>query len=614
MRCFFGRLGSLLFLCTLLSTGACSGPVSAQPLDERIAQRLQLAETFIRAGQFERAVTILEEVYEQAPESYIVYERLKQSLEGLKRYEDAIRLVERQMQRMPNPVLMTEKATLQYLNGDDQAAMATWRETLEVGGASRAIYRAVYHSMIQQRLFEQSAAILLEGRRKLNEPTAFQADIGYVYSIIGRHRDAAVEYVGLLEIDERQYGLVRSRLTTFATTPEARKATLEVIEASAGKRNGSTSLRELAAWLHTENGDFDRALEAYRSIEAIAGDGSRMLSLALAAEEAGSFDAALSAYEDVLRRNQGTSAGTEAIFRRARLHELRARTDGRSTADARRDFEAARRQYDEFTTRHPNHPSAPEAYLRSGRISLTVFDDLREASETFRTLADRFGGSDYGAQASFELASMAVRAGELARAKDLFRDIARRMGQHDLAYQARLELALLDFYEGAFDQARSAADQLQNNPSVPVANDAISLRLLLTEGAGPDSLNAALTSIATARLAYRRGHVDQALAAYEQLLTENPTHPLVPRASLEKARLLRTVDRVDEAVRLLSELSARYPQSPVADESLFVLGDIMERDRNNPSEAVQAYLRLLRNYPGSAFAGPARERVRSLQR
>ncbi|MDX1741174.1 MAG: tetratricopeptide repeat protein, partial [Rhodothermales bacterium] len=199
---------SALFLWFL---ALCLFPVDrgvAQQPDSASVARFQLAESFLRSGQFDRAINILEQLYEARPSTFVFFNRLKQAYESTKRYEDAIRLVDDQIEREPLPVThFADRGRLRYLQGEEEGAMQDFREAIDLAPERSSSYVAVYQILVQLRLFEQAASLMEDGRARLGDASLFRRELGYLYGLLGAHGRAMEEYVGLLGEDERQLGV-----------------------------------------------------------------------------------------------------------------------------------------------------------------------------------------------------------------------------------------------------------------------------------------------------------------------------------------------------------------------------------------------------------------------
>ena len=68
--------------------------VEAQFSVDTNARKFLLATTYMKGGQYERAIPILEDLYADDPSTNAYFLRLKESYTELKRYQDAIELID----------------------------------------------------------------------------------------------------------------------------------------------------------------------------------------------------------------------------------------------------------------------------------------------------------------------------------------------------------------------------------------------------------------------------------------------------------------------------------------------------------------------------------------
>ena len=623
-------------LILLLSLGLSSLLLSARPAaaqeadvpgvttlgDSTQVQRFRLADAYFRAGQFERAITLLEDLYAGAPQTFAFYEKLKTSYENVKRYDDAIRLVEARMEGgSANPVLLSEKASLLYLKGDEEAAFQTWDDALATDPENASVYRAVYQSMLSQRLFEEAAAVLERGRKALDDKQLFQRDLAYLYSLSGEPARAMDEYLALLEDDERQLGFVQNRLSRFTEGGgNALDESIAAAKRAVRKRPLNRAYRELLAWLHLEADQYRAAYDVYRAIDRLEKEEGRVLfGFALLAADADAYEVALDAYDEILRRYPDSPAAPEALFGLGQMHERWGEETGEAALSATGDptaaphYEEALATYRRFLLTYPTHPYYPDVLRRIGRLQLDVFLQLGQADSTLNAVIERYGRSPAAEQAAYDLGRIALLQGDLGTARLAFSRLEEELRLGELAEQARYELALLHFYQGEFDAALTLARALNENTSTDIANDAIELKVLIAENQGPDSLSVPLGRYAHARLLLRRHDAQAALDTLDVLLSKSGNHPLADEARFLRARALRESQQTEAALAALREFPLIHPQSYLADQSLFLAAEIQGEELNDADGAIKTYTQLLADYPGSLFAQEARARIRRLR-
>jgi tetratricopeptide (TPR) repeat protein len=591
---------------------------SAPSSDTTQAKRFRLANSYMRSGQFERAIPLLKDLYAEARDNPTYYNKLKDAYENLKRYEEAIALVEARLDEGPSPSRMSEKARLLYLKGEEEAAYATWDDAVALAPNRSTTYRVVYQALTDIRRFDRAIDVLQRAREALNRPDAFRIEIAYLYSLNGDHRSAMQEYVAFLDENPSRSGFVRNRLRPFAKQGEGLVASIRVLEGAVRNHPLNRGYRDLLGWLHVENNDYSAAFDVYRAIDRLEEENGRVLfDFARRAADADSFAVASRTYDLVLSRHPDAPVAPRAQLGLGDMHRRWAKSTGERAFDGsggRADaphYEAAVDAYQTFLEMYPSHDAVPEVLPKLGHLQQDVFRRFDAAESLLERAVSRYPDAPAALEARYDLGRLALMRGRLGQARLAFSRLVDRLGTGDLAERARYELARLDFYEGSFDAALSRVQAINQNTSADVANDAIELKVLLRQNRGPDSTNTPLQIFGRARLLERQYRYQDALARLDTLLSTYGRHSLADEVRFRRASLLRSQGRSDAATQAFAELPLVHPGSPYADQSLFQAARLHEQ-RGNVDQAVTLYNRLLEDYPGSLLAGDARSRLRTL--
>ena len=581
-------------------------------------QRFQLADQFMRAGQYERAIPVLEGLYDDEPGNATFYVKLKEAYENVKQYDDAITLVDRRLERYNTPMLMSEKARLLYLADREDEAFATWDRAISLAPERSSTYRIVYRALADIRRFDRAIDVLQRGREALDAPTAFQVQIAYLHSLVGSHREAMNEYVAVLENDGDRLQFVRSRLRPFVEQKEGLAPSIDVLQEAVEDDPLNGSFRELLAWLHSENGNYRAALDVYRAIDRLEkNQGQTLFPFAQQAADANAFAVATDAYAEILERYPDSPVAPQAqrglgdMYRHQAKQSSERVFDGQGTRVAAPNYESAREAYRTFLDRYPTHSDYASVLLTLGRMQMDVFRDLAAAKARLQEVVERDPGSRPANEARYDLGRLALLRGDLNEARLAFSRLIESVRTGELANRARYEMAVLDFYDGAFDAAETRLDATDENTSADVANDAIALGVLIRSNRGPDSTDTPLRLYANARLLDRQRSYSAALGRLDSLLTRFGQHSLADDARIKRAQLLRDQGKMQAAATAFAELPLIHPRSPHADRALFAAGEAQE-SLGKVQDAVKTYNRLLEQYPGSLLAADARSRLRQL--
>jgi|LJSS01.1.fsa_nt_gb tetratricopeptide (TPR) repeat protein len=598
--------GALLLYLLWSSVGAAQ----QMPSEAQIA-RFRLADSYLRAGQLERALPILEELYRSDPGSYVFYDKLREVYTGLKRYTEAEGLVRAQLARQPdNPTLYCDLASIQLARGNREEALRSWNRALEIAPSQPQVYRIVYYSQFNNRLLDEAARTLLEGRRKLNNPTLFALELAMLYSTTGQYEAAVGEYLMVLRTEPQQLGFVRARLGRLLQDSTLVPSITRLIERAVQREPLFRPYRELLAWVYLEIGRYEEAYRAVRALDRLErAEGQFLFRFAEQAYAAGAWGAAQQAYEELL--------GQFPAFPLSRTVRLRLGEVYEQLAAAKEDSALYRKaiSYYETYAQEPDPTSPPvEIWLRLGRLYRDIFRQ-NEAARRYleQALQASQAETEQLLQALYELGRLALEEGNLDQARLYFIRLTARAQEGELYDQARLELAWLDFYQGAFDGALSLADVLAQSTDRDIANDAIALKVLLEENRARDSTYAQLRQYARAALLLAQRRYPEALQAIEEARQHLAASALVEELYMLEAEVYhrtRQWERLEATYRLVTE---RFPGSFQAERAWLALGKLYEQILHDPARAMQAYETLLERYPTSVLIDEARYRIRRLR-
>lgn len=608
------RYGMALLL-VLLVAGPVSDAVHAQAQDSTQLRQFRRADAHLRADEYEEAIGILESLYDQSPDNASFYRKLKDAYESVKRYDDAIGLVEDRIADNPSPHLIAEKGRLLHQKGDEQAAEQAWMQAIESAPHRASTYRIVYQSLVDVRRFRRAIEVLRQARDRLDDDTLFRTELAYLYGLDGQHGEAMKEYVALLSKSPDRLALVRNRLQTFVEQGEGIQSSVKVLKGAVEENPLNPAFRELLAWLYMNEDNYAAAYDVYRALDRLQQQqGQSLIRFARKAADADAFEVATTAFEAILERHPDASVAPDAQKALGTTYERWAESSGDSASpDSSARYDAARSAYETFLETYPNHDAYPSVLAKLGKLQLDVYRNLDAAQRTLEEVVSSYTDREAANEAQYDLGRIALLRSDFDRARLLFSRLAKQLRSGELADRARFELALLQYYQGSFEAARTQAKATSANTSADVTNDAIDLSVLIQENKGPDSLNTPLREYAKAQLSLRQHQYQEAAARLDSLLQTYGRHSLADDARFRRAEVALAQGDTAAAVQHYRTLPQRHPRSAFADRSLFRLGKLHEA-QGKTEKAAALYNRLLTKYPSSLLASDVRTRLRALRR
>jgi TolA-binding protein len=349
---------------------------------------------------------------------------------------------------------------------------------------------------------------------------------------------------------EALYGLA----TLHLAKPDAKKAANyfdQLLEKFPDHRLASNArLHRARLWF--EAGDYDSALAAFqRAAEERSGNEQTAYWIAKCHLRQGDYPSAVASFQEAIANYPQSQWLAEMTYdlalARMRSNDLKGAAEGLQqfsarfgshslAADAgylhalvehrRGNFAECRRLSDEFATRHPEHPNTISASFMAAECALLT-DDLESAVKGFGAYLDKFPKSDQITDAKYRLGLALYRLNRLDEAQTPLSEVASARKTPEAYRPALLMLAEIAFQREQWPTAViRIADYLSFGPEQASADDA-------------------MLKLGIAHL--RQDKQDEALKAFDQLLSQFPNSSHAVHASFERGQILLARKQFDQA-------------------------------------------------------------------
>jgi tetratricopeptide (TPR) repeat protein len=179
--------------------------------------------------------------------------------------------------------------------------------------------------------------------------------------------------------------------------------------------------------------------------------------------------------------------------------------------------------------------------------------------------------------------------------------------------EAKFKNAKIFYYDGEFEFAESQLNVLKEATSKLIANDAMELALLITENYGLDSNYEAMYWYAQGDLYIEQHQYEKAFLYFDSITENYQTHSLGDDILMRKSEAMFQQGKWNEGIAYLNELLKFYAFDLLADDAVFMLGDVYENHLHDSEKAAGYYKQILFDYKGSMHTIEARKRFRKLR-
>ena len=160
---------------------ASMGSVVAQEQDA--ALRLRLAQGFEQAGEWERAVSLYEQLLANDPQNYVLFDGLRRGYTQLKQYDKAIDLVRQRLVVQTGDInLLAILGGLFFQSGKPKQADSLWQLVIEEEPGNPVRYRLIANQMIEHRQYEKAIRIYLSARAATRNQEHFIEELAMLFN------------------------------------------------------------------------------------------------------------------------------------------------------------------------------------------------------------------------------------------------------------------------------------------------------------------------------------------------------------------------------------------------------------------------------------------------
>lgn len=610
-------LGSIAVLLVVGTETLC-------PQTQDAATKFRLAQAFEQTGEYERAAQLYRELLGKEPGNILFLDGFQRMLVQLKRYDEAVQLLQQRLVTAPKDLnLRTSLAGVYQRAGREREAKQEWENILAGDPSNVNLYRIVASSMIEYRLMEQAAEVYRRGRVACQDPMLFTIELAQLRSAMMDYEGASRELVNWLLKNPTQVSFVQSRLASFVGKPDGRSAAVKVVEESL-RDHRDVHLYELLSWLSLEGKEFDRALELTRTIDDLThAQGGALLGFADRVFKERAFTTALQAYQQALRVPLSPQRMPAALYGYA--NTLREMAFPRDTvrepvgpapvagAKASGKFQECLEAYQQIIREYPRTEFSAKAFYQIGLLQFTRMFDLDGALVSFGHVEEEAGSVHViRYDVALKIGQIYLAKGDTVGARRQFAPVVHASGATpDQQDEAQFRLAETAFFGGHSDEAISRLDSITVNLKADYANDALQLESLLLENA---SAGAAVVQFGHAEFLARQRKNTEAIALLQDIVKRFPSSLLVDDALMRTAELQGEAGLAMEALATYEQLLTQFRETSIAlDRAQFNVAETYQFSLRNKEKAIVGYEKLLADYPQSVFGALARKRIRLLR-
>lgn len=588
------------FLAALLSAGTLE------------AQDPNLANQYFTNGEYEKAAVLYEELYARDNRNDYYFGQYIACLQNLERYDDGEKALKKEIKKNAgNSQLYVMYGSLLDRQGKLEAAKAQYQTAIDKMAPDFSSVNRLAAAFTKDGKYDFAINTYERGAKELNEPQLFAFNLGELYRRQGNNVKMVENYLNALEGDPGKLSTVETYLARFLGVedfPELQTQLYNRIQ-----KNGNPDMIELLAWSFIQQMDFKSALRQYKALDKQLGEnGQRIFKLAGDAAANKEYDTAIEAYEFIINEK----GPTNLYFFDAKREVMNCRrnkiTGGYTYTQT--DIQTLESEYEQFLERYGKGKQTAAIVLELADLEARYLNNLPKATTLLDELRQSPGiDRNTLAVIKISLADYFLMQGEIWESTLLYSQVDKDLKEDQLGQEARFKNAKLSYFNGDFQWAQTQFDVLKASTSKLIANDALDLSVFIMDNLNLDTTADAVTLYAGAEMMVFQNRFEEAFQKLDSLRNGFPEHSLQDDILFLEAQIHEKKREWEQAAALYRQIAEKYPQDIRADNSLFALAQLEERQLNNPDKAKELYEKIFTDYSGSVFAVEARKRYRILR-
>ncbi len=574
---------------------------------------IQLANEYYGQGQYDKAQKLYEELAKNYTNIPLIHNNYFFLLLEKADYAKSEKYLKKLIKRFPkNWYYRLDLGLLMFNRDGETRADSYFRDVIDQIKFENYLVSITADYFVNKQLTQYAILTFTEGRKSLNNPYLFSLEMANIYRIMNEKDKMVEEYLNYVIQNPSNLNAVKNTLQNLLSKPDE-LASLELLLFDKIQQYPESEIfGELLIWVNLQQKNFYGAFMQARAIDRrTQSQGARTLNIGLIALDNNDFNNAIKIFSYLIQTYPGSHNYLLSKMYLIRSYEQRVRN---TYPIDEREIRNLISDYNQFINELGVSRNTLEALRNKALLHAFYLDEKDSAIQILQKIIDTpRANPTIKAKSKLDLGDIYLLIDQAWESTLLYSQVEKSNKEENLGYTAKLKNAKLSYYKGDFKLAEEHLDILKQATTREIANDAMSLSLLIKDNTALDSSDYALQQYANIELLMYQNKTKEGLEEIDGMLTHMPYHSLHDELLWLKASVYKKSGNFKNSLDLLQQIVDNYGTDVLGDDAYFSIADIYDRQLNNKEEAMEYYRSFLTQYPGSVFVAEARKRFRELR-
>lgn len=575
--------------------------------------QVQLANEYYINGEIDKA----RDIYEKLSGNPQYIQQIHNNYLGILLSTADFKAAERHLKKArkyypSNVYYQIDEGLLYQTMGREEEAEKIYIQTIEGAKENKYLIRTAAQYFVSKQLTSYALKSYLVGRKSDKDKSSYALELANTYRILDQKTEMIEEYLLFAAIRPNNLRYVKNILQNTLQKEEDIQNFKDILIQKIQKQPNEKIYPELLIWVSLQQNDFYGAYVQARAVDKkYKTNGNRVMDIGNIALENKAYDDAIEIFTYVTNSYPNTGNYITARRQIIKSREEKVKNDFPIEQQAIRELT---HDYKRLILDIGINTQTIEALRSKALLHAFYLDELDSAINILNEIirAPRINQL-LKAKSKLDLGDIYLLTNDPWEATLLYSQVEKSNKDSPIGYSAKLKNAKLNYYQGNFELAKSHLDILKLATTREIANDAMSLSLLIQDNTVLDSSDFVMKEFASIELTLFQNKKDSALLKFGHMLKKYPGHSLTDEIYWKMAKINLELGNFENSLLELQAILSGYPSDILGDDAMFLLAKIYEQHFYDKEKAMDLYKDFLITYPGSVYVAEARKRFRNLR-
>jgi len=569
------------------------------------SQSEEIADDYFKRGEFEKALITYQKLNESSNNLNIFY-KIIGTLQQLERYDEAQNVLINRITTFNFPPLLVELGYNYQLKDSLVLSDKYYNEAILKVEDNPVYTISIARQFENHSLLDEAIKVYKKGMELLPEAN-FNIQLARIYGEQGNVEQMFSNYIDYVEVKPTFLNNAKRAFSDFISENKDNEnnVILKKLLLKKLQLQPDTYWYELLSWLFVQEKEYDKSFTQEKALYKRNPESlDRIIELALTAVNAKAYDTTINIFNFILENSQDID--TVLLAHQYLLDIETTNADNKKLTEIDKKYLNLFNQfgayeqtlglqiaYGNFLAFHLQKPNEAIQFLKQSlKLNLSAFQE---------------------ASVKLKLGDILVFQEKFNEALIYYTQIQANLKNSTISQDARFKVAKTSYYKGDFDWAESQLKILKSSTSQLIANDALDLKLLISDNKYDDSLHVALKMYAKADLFSFQNKTDEAISLLDKILVEHISESIIPQALFKQAQLFEQNKQYDKAEANYQSIIANYREGILVDDAYFYLAELYNNQLTEPEKAKALYEKIIFEHQDSIYFVDARKKFRMLR-